>query len=207
MNFFSNDLVNDTGIEARFAFGRKDSATHMCFADNLNPHFGWQDVPFGTASLALICIDPDAPSVADDVNVEGKSISLDLPRVDFYHWLLVDISPTINAIATGSCSAVVVPGGKQVPDGPSGSRQGLNDYTSFLAGSEFEGRYFGYDGPCPPWNDVRLHHYVFSLYALDVEKLDLSNDFNGRDLDKALQGHILDSASITVSYSLNPDLE
>lgn len=50
------------------------------------------------------------------------------------------------------------------PDVPAGSRQGLNDYTAFMAGSEMAGDYFGYDGPCPPWNDERLHHY--GIYGL-----------------------------------------
>ena len=31
------------------------------------------------------------------------------------------------------------------------------------------GDYFGYDGPCPPWNDSIVHHYVFTVYALDVD--------------------------------------
>ena len=30
------------------------------------------------------------------------------------------------------------------------------------------GDYYGYDGPCPPWNDELVHRYVFTLYALDV---------------------------------------
>ncbi|GIS40711.1 MAG: hypothetical protein Ct9H90mP13_05570 [Pseudomonadota bacterium] len=35
---------------------------------------------------------------------------------------------------------------------PSGSRQGINDYTKFMAGDpEMQGNYFGYEGPCPPW--------------------------------------------------------
>ena len=37
----------------------------------------------------------------------------------------------------------------------------------------WRGNYFGYDGPCPPWNDAIPHHYVFTLYALDVARLDV----------------------------------
>jgi len=30
-----------------------------------------------------------------------------------------------------------------------------------------KGTYFGYDGPAPPWNDSVVHHYAFTLYAVD----------------------------------------
>ena len=68
------------------------------------------------------------------------------------------------------------------------------------------GNYFGYDGPCPPWNDEILHHYVFTVYALDVPKLAVSGDFACRDALKAMEGHILDRAVLTGTYTLNPKL-
>ena len=59
-----------------------------------------------------------------------------------------------------------------------GTRQGINDYTGWFAGDkDMAGNYFGYDGPCPPWNDEILHHYVFTVYALDVPRLDIAGDF------------------------------
>lgn len=204
MKFFSNDLIDGQTIGPRFAFGRMDADSHMRFSDNNNPHFGWQDLPAGTESLALLCVDPDAPSVADLVNQEGLSISVNLPRVEFYHWVLVDITPAISEIAAGSCADSVIACGKQSPSGPTGSRQGLNDYTSFMAGSEMAGKYFGYDGPCPPWNDERLHRYIFTLYALDVQLLDLASVFDGREAAAELAGHVLATASISGTYTLNP---
>ena len=42
------------------------------------------------------------------------------------------------------------------------------------------GDYFGYDGPCPPWNDALVHRYVFTLYALDVATLGLQGPFTAR---------------------------
>jgi hypothetical protein len=66
------------------------------------------------------------------------------------------------------------------------------------------GRYFGYDGPCPPWNDSIVHHYLFTLYALDVEHCPVAGDFTGPEVLAAIAGHVLDQASLTVTYSLNP---
>ena len=83
-------------------------------------------------------------------------------------------------------------------------RQGLNDYMAFMAGSKMAGDYFGYDGPCPPWNDERLHHYWFTVYAVDIESLDLPDRFDGRDVMAALDGHVLAEASLTGTYSLHP---
>ena len=66
------------------------------------------------------------------------------------------------------------------------------------------GRYFGYDGPCPPWNDSIPHRYIFTVYALDVERCPVEGDFDGRDVLSAIRGHVLDESSITGIYSLNP---
>lgn len=66
------------------------------------------------------------------------------------------------------------------------------------------GDYYGYDGPCPPWNDSIVHHYVFTLYALDVATCSVSGKFNGGDVRAAIQGHVLEETKITGLYSLNP---
>jgi len=66
------------------------------------------------------------------------------------------------------------------------------------------GNYFGYDGPCPPWNDTIVHRYVFTLYALKVPHLNVKGDFSGAEVRAALAGNILAQASITGLYSLNP---
>ncbi|MBI4291481.1 MAG: YbhB/YbcL family Raf kinase inhibitor-like protein, partial [Betaproteobacteria bacterium] len=89
-----------------------------------------------------------------------------------------------------------------------GARQGINDYTAWFKGDkDMEGNYFGYDGPCPPWNDELLHHYVFTVCALDCPKLDLRGTFGGADALAAMEGHIVDRASLTGIYSLNPTLQ
>jgi hypothetical protein len=65
------------------------------------------------------------------------------------------------------------------------------------------GQYFGYDGPCPPWNDELLHHYHFELYATDVDRCPVDGAFTARDVRAALGGHVLAEARLTGTYSLN----
>jgi len=207
MQLESRDITDQQPIPPRFAFARPDPENRMALSDNVSPHLAWDGVPEGTRSFAVVCVDPDVPSQADDVNTEGRTLPTAMPRVDFFHWVMVDVPADLKVLESGECSDGVTPGGKQNPPGPSGVRQGLNNYTQFLAGDDdLEGRYFGYDGPCPPWNDERLHHYHFTVYALDVEKLDLPAEFDGPSALEAMQDHILDQATITGTYTLNPEV-
>jgi len=193
-------------IPETFAFGIYDPQNHMALGRNLNPKMQWSDVPEGTKSFVVMIKDPDVPSKADDVNQEGKTIPSDLPRVDFFHWLLVDVPAGRRSIEEGQESSQVVVGGKAPSQDDLGKR-GINDYTDFLAGNpDMAGTYAGYDGPCPPWNDSIVHRYIFTVFALDTEKLDLGDEFRGGDVENAMKGHILDQASVTATYTLNPDL-
>jgi len=208
MQLESRDIQDGQPIATRFAFGKPDPEQHMRLSDNLSPHLAWNGAPEATQSYAVVCVDPDVPSVADDVNTEGQTLPADMPRVDFYHWVMVDVPADVVELATGQCSDGVTPGGKRRPPGPQGARQGMNNYTQFLDGAEdLAGRYYGYDGPCPPWNDERLHHYRFTVFALDLAHLGVDDDFDGPAALAAMQGHVLDQASITGTYTLNPALK
>jgi Raf kinase inhibitor-like YbhB/YbcL family protein len=194
-------------IPGEYAFGVSDAANHVKLSANRNPDFAWSDLPAGTKSLALICCDSDVPSRGDDVNQEGRSVPASLPRVDFYHWVLVDLVPDSGGIAAGEFSDGVTARGKNGPAGPRGTRQGINDYTGWFASDkDMAGDYFGYDGPCPPWNDEIMHHYVFTLYALDVERCPVEGAFKGPDVLAAIKGHVLAQAAVTGTYTLNPAL-
>jgi Raf kinase inhibitor-like YbhB/YbcL family protein len=208
MKLWSDSIRDGEPIPTAYAFGKPDPEAHMTFADNENPHLAWSDLPAGTRSLVLLCVDPDAPTRADDVNQEGKTVSKDLPRADFYHWVLVDLPPDGSPIQRGEFSKEVTPKGKDASGGPRGSRQGLNDYTDFLAGdANLAGKYFGYDGPCPPWNDEIAHRYRFTLYATDLARCPVEGEFRGADVRQAIEGHVLGEASITGTYALNPDVK
>lgn len=206
MDIKVKDINEGQPVPEHFAFGVYDPDTHMALGRNLNPEVTWSGVPEGTRSFVVMIKDPDVPGDASDVNQEGKTVSKKTARVDFYHWLLVDVPPTVARIEEGQESNGVVPKGK-VPCKDALGKRGINDYTDFLAGDpDLAGTYGGYDGPCPPWNDEIVHRFIFTVFALDVEHLDLGDEFRGPDAEKAMEGHILDEASVTATYTLNPDL-
>jgi Raf kinase inhibitor-like YbhB/YbcL family protein len=205
MKLISASFGDGQPIPSEYAFCAPDPKSRVTLARNLNPDLQWSELPQGTKSLALICHDYDVPSKPDDVNKEGRTIPATLPRVDFFHWVLVDIPPALGRIRKGDFSNGVTPRGKPGPEGPHGTRQGLNDYTAwFDSDPEMKGNYFGYDGPCPPWNDEIPHHYVFTLYALDVARCPVSGVFKGPDVLAAIRGHVLAQATLTGLYTLNP---
>lgn len=205
MRFTSPVLHDQQPIPADYAFGVFDPDQHVTLGANRNPPLEWSDLPPGTRSLVLICYDRDVPTRADDVNQEDRVVPADLPRTDFFHWILVDLPPAPARILAGEFSDGVTAGGKAGPDGPRGARQGINNYREWFAGDPaMAGDYFGYDGPCPPWNDSIVHHYTFTLYALDVARCPIEGKFTGTEVLAAITDHILDQASFTCTYSLNP---
>lgn len=162
---------------------------------NVSPAISWSAGPAGTASYAIIVHDTDVPSVFTNANQQGKILPAALRRVDFYHWVLVDVPAATKGLPAGADSNGVVANGK--PLGP--TNHGVRGANSFTPGA-----HGGYDGPCPPWNDERVHHYHFAVYALDTARLAVSGNFGGSDALQAMQGHILGSGEVVGVYSLNP---
>ncbi|MCK9259971.1 MAG: YbhB/YbcL family Raf kinase inhibitor-like protein [Azoarcus sp.] len=205
MKLTSKSLTDGARIAGEFAFCIPAPEGHVQLSKNLNPQLSWSDVPAGTRSFALICHDPDVPSSGEDVNQEGRSVPASLPRVDFFHWVLVDLPADLREIAQASFCSGVTPGGKAGPEAALGTRQGVNNYTEWFEGDEsMRGDYYGYDGPCPPWNDELMHRYVFTLFALDVERCPVEGRFTGPEVRAAISGHVLAQASLTGTYTLNP---
>jgi Raf kinase inhibitor-like YbhB/YbcL family protein len=192
-------------IPPTYAFGKMDAAHAVALSDNRNPDLAWSDVPAGTQSFVLICHDPDVPSRGDDVNQKGRTVPSSLPRVDFFHWVLIDIPESLRAIAAGEFASGITTRGKPGPAAAHGTRQGINDYTGWFAGDgDMRGDYYGYDGPCPPWNDEIPHHYIFTVYALNVATLPATGRFTGQQVMTAMEGHVLGQASVVGLYTLNP---
>lgn len=88
----STDAINEQGvIDPRYT----------CDFDNSSPELRWTDPPEGTASLALIVEDPDAP--------QGL----------FTHWVVFDIPTSIRHLPAG------IPAQDALPNG---IRQGANSF-------------------------------------------------------------------------------
>jgi len=201
MRIGSDSFEHRGAIPADFAMG-----TPQGFGGNRNPELHWDEVPAGTRSFALLCIDTDAPTDPATVGRADLEIPVAQPRADFVHWTMIDLPPDLRAIAAGSCSDGITARGKATPPGPRGARQGLNDYTNWFAGdADMGGDYFGYDGPYPPFNDLRVHRYFFRLFALDVERLPVPARFTAADVFHAMHGHVLAEAATFGTYSLHAE--
>jgi Raf kinase inhibitor-like YbhB/YbcL family protein len=188
-------IDNGKPIDTKFAYCMPDGKGATQNGSNINPEIRWSDAPAGTKSFAIIVVDVDVPTSFDLANKPGKTIPSDFTRRNFYHWVLVDIPATTTKLEEGLDSKGVIakPVGK--------TAYGLSGQNDYAAGQG------GYDGPCPPWNDERLHHYLFMVYALDVESLGLTGNFTGKQAQDALQGYILAKGEVVGTYTNNPKLK
>ena len=203
----SDSLAEGERVPDAHAFGVPDGEGKAAAeGGNRSPHLRWSGHPDGAQSFAVIVYDPDVPADAADVNSEETTLPVDQERADFPHWLLVDIPADVTELPEGAGSTEIVVGGK-----PTGATEhgvtGVNGYTDFLAEDpDMQGTYGGYDGPFPPWNDERLHHYHFTVCALDVPSLGLEGDFTLDDVRSAMEGHVLDEGRLVATYTLKEDL-
>ena len=99
----------------------------------------------------------------------------------WWHWIVYNISPDISSLAQGA-------GGPKSPKLPSGAMQSRTDFGQM-----------GYGGPCPPVGD-KPHHYIFTVYALKVGKIDGTPDMSGAMVGYSLHANMLEKASFTARY-------
>ncbi len=116
------------------------------------------------------------PLQISNIPTETQSLALivddpDAPSGDWIHWLVWNINPAIKLITEDKS--------------PQGAIQGTNDFNKQ-----------NYGGPCPPSG---IHHYQFKIYALDT-LLNLPSSSRKKDLEKAMENHILDKALIVGLY-------
>jgi phosphatidylethanolamine-binding protein (PEBP) family uncharacterized protein len=205
MKLWTDSFASGQPIPERYALGKPHPTKHVQLADDRSPHLGWSELPAGTGSLVLIVHDRDVPSRGDDVNKEGRVVPPELLRVDFFHLVMVDLPAAPGAFTDGQLSDRVTPRGKPSTQSHHGARCGLNDYTGWFKGDpDMDGQYFGYDGPCPPWNDSLVHHYLFSLYAVDLAHCPVEGAFTGAEVRAAITGHVLAQAVFEGTYTINP---
>ncbi len=113
-------------IDPKYAFGMHHPVDTFAFGGNRNPHLAWSGVPEGTRSFALLCWDPDVPTVGDDVNQADRTVPLDLPRADFFHWVACDLPADLREIAEAAHAEGVTARGKAPGATPSGGLTGMS---------------------------------------------------------------------------------
>jgi Raf kinase inhibitor-like YbhB/YbcL family protein len=165
---------------------------------NKSPALSWSKGPRGTRSYALTMVDPDVPGDFSLFN-RDKSIPKNFKRIEFVHWVLADIPASLTSLPEGADGDGSPAGGLPLERTDHG-RRGQNGAGG---GSLKDGPHRGYMGACPPWNDERVHSYHVTVYALDVDRLNLADLFTRADLLAAAKGHILASGSRELFYTLN----
>lgn len=189
------NIENNKMIPAQYSYCRATKRGKVKDGANISPSLQWTPAPPGTQSFAFIMVDKDVPVSFEKANLPNVVIEPDFKRQDFYHWVIIDIPANINGIMEGKDSDGLIKGGN-----PYGNRTygivGQNDYTKIS-----EGPHGGYEGPCPPWNDTRMHHYHFTIYALDTPTLSLPDPVTGGQTMAAMQGHILAKSEIVGTYT------
>lgn len=157
--------------------------------ENIRPAISWSGAPAETKSYALVVTDPDVPADFTDAGKDGKIVAADAKRQTFYHWALADIPAGTTNIAGG-------PGDKA----PSFGAKATGSLSKYVKDAT------QYGGPCPPWNDERVHHYHFTVYALDVAKLALSANPTAHEVEAEAKKHALAEGEVVGTYTLNRTL-
>jgi Raf kinase inhibitor-like YbhB/YbcL family protein len=186
-------------------------------SDDISPPLAWSGAPTGTKSFAVVVTDPDIPDVSN-FNVKNTVIKKSAKRVTGYHWTLVNIPVTTTSLPVAAGGKGFVAGGKAPGITPYGLT-GINVYNAAFKSSmaerinfhnmtptQLDGLYGDYDGPCSAWNDEAVHHYTYTVYALNIAKLKLPSNghFHGKQVMTAMKGHVLAHAAVVGLFSTNP---
>ncbi|OGJ15467.1 hypothetical protein A3K73_04250 [Candidatus Pacearchaeota archaeon RBG_13_36_9] len=121
--------------------------------------------------------DTSPPLEISEIPKNAKTLAIvvddpDAPAGTWLHWTIWNITVTKSALS--------------ISEGESPGTEGKNDFGNIE-----------YGGPCPPSG---THRYFFKVYALDAG-LNLEKGSLKKQLEKAMQGHILDRAEIVGLYS------
>lgn len=183
-----------------------DGKAEMAGADR-SPQLLWSGEPDGTRSFAISVVDPDVPADRARMGVEGLVLGDDEPRIEFAHWLVADLPAHVHEIPESAGGDGFVAHGRTPRPTTVGGVQGQNGYRGLFEGNgDLQGTYGGWDGPFPPWNDERVHRYVTTVYALDVPTIGLAAGFDLEAFRVAIGDHVLATAEIVPTYTLNQSL-
>ncbi len=140
-------------------------------ASNVSPPLSWDAPPEGTRSFALTVTDPDVPP------------ELGFPRA-FAHWMAADIPADV----------------RELPEGASGTRgmpREAREFASDFVTFRIPGYGQGYGGPWPPDGS---HRYVFTLYALKTERIELDDAADYPEFVRAVLPSAITAATLVGLY-------
>ncbi len=103
----------------------------------------------------------------------------------WWHWIMFNLPADVRSLPAGAGDPK---GGKL----PKGTVQSLTDFGAP-----------GYGGPCPPKGD-RPHRYVFTVHALEIDKLDLDEKSMPALVGFTINSNRIDKATFTSTYSRKP---
>ncbi len=99
----------------------------------------------------------------------------------WWHWVIVNIAPTTTFLPRNA-------GDPKMGLAPPGTIQIRTDFGTV-----------GYGGPCPPQGD-KPHRYVFTIFAVDVDKLPVDESASAALVGFNLHSHTLTKATLTGFY-------
>lgn len=100
----------------------------------------------------------------------------------WWHWVVFNIPPEVRELQKNA-------GDPSSGLAPKGSVQSRTDFGKP-----------GYGGPCPPPGD-KPHRYIFTVYALDVDKLPLDENAPGAMVGFNLKRHTIAKTTLTGKFS------
>jgi Raf kinase inhibitor-like YbhB/YbcL family protein len=197
-------IKDGQAIPSEYAFCTADGQGGAAPAANKSPRISWSNGPQGTQSYAVVVYDTESPGEHREwMNQKDQKLTANIKRKIFFHMMVVDVPANVSELPEGAESDARVVHGKQAP-----AKIGVHAANSFswslAANDALKGTYYGYDGPCSPWNDDLVHNYHFAVYALNVPSLDLRGEFNGESAVAAMQGKVLAQGELVGAYSTNP---
>jgi Raf kinase inhibitor-like YbhB/YbcL family protein len=145
-----------------------------CSGGNASPPLEWHGAPAGTKSFVLTLFDRDERSTPSG----------------WWHWVVYDLPASTNQLPQGAGAGAdaTAAGAGAGAALPAGARQGRSDLGEDA-----------YHGPCPAKGDPP-HRYVFTVYALDVAKLDVPADSSGAMVTSTAQEHVIGKAVLVAHY-------
>ena len=97
----------------------------------------------------------------------------------WWHWIVVNISNTVTHLPQDASAKHLL---------PKGAVETVTDFGKP-----------GFGGPCPPKGD-KAHRYVFTIYALDTDKLDITEKTDSAHVGFMINQHTLAKATLLSYY-------